>query len=377
MGPAFLIAWIGLAAAPDAGGPRERLKVLNEELRQEERDVERLAGEEGSLLPALESSELQASEAATRAVAAHQAETDLWRKTEDARTRADETAAKADAALAALEPRLRAWQRLSHERRLRMLLDSQSAQGVARREALLRDLLGKDLSELRQVLLARDEARVQREAFDRLYADWQVQAATAAAQAAEAQARHDHHAALLSAVRTERKLHERARAELATAQARLASVVANLPPDRMTSTDFARQRGKLSAPAGGAVEIGFGPILNPRFNTVTLQKGIDLRAPEGSAVHAVWRGRVVFAGWFQGYGNLVVLDHGDGFYTLYAHLQKIAPELNDILEQGELVGGVGATGSLKGAYLYFELRHHGEALDPSQWFSTKGMAGAQ
>jgi septal ring factor EnvC (AmiA/AmiB activator) len=123
------------------------------------------------------------------------------------------------------------------------------------------------------------------------------------------------------------------------------------------------------------LEIGFGPILNPRFNTVTLQKGIDLRAPEGSAARAVWRGRVVFAGWFQGYGNLVVLDHGDAYYSLYAHLQKIKPEVNDVLEAGDLVGSVGATGSLKGAYLYFELRHHGEALDPAPWFSSRGVAG--
>jgi septal ring factor EnvC (AmiA/AmiB activator) len=370
--PALLIA-LG-AAVPDAGGPRERLKALTAELRQEEVDVERLAGEEGSLLPALESSELQAGEAANRAFAAHQAEVELRGKTEEARARADDTAAKADAAVTALEPRLRAWQRLSRERRLRILLDSRSAQGVARREALLRDLLGRDLAELREALRVRDEARGERETFEKLHAEWQLQASEAAAEAAEAQARRDHHAALLSAVRNQRRLHERARVELAAAQAHLASVVANLPPDRMGSTDFARQRGKLPSPSNGAVEIGFGPILNPRFNTVTLQKGIDLRAPEGSAARAVWRGRVVFGGWFQGYGNLVVLDHGDAFYTLYAHLKAIRPELNAIVEQGDLVGSVGATGSLKGAYLYFELRHHGEALDPAPWFSAKGVA---
>jgi murein hydrolase activator len=375
--PFVLAALLSTSASGSSGldaGPRERLKALGAELSREAQDVERLASEEGSLLTALDSAEREAREAGARSVVAWQSELDLRLKTESASSRADDAAARADARLAALEPRLRAWQRLSHERQLRLLLDSQSAQGVARREALLRDLLGKDLAELRDALQARNEARAERTTFEKLRADWEAQASVASDEAAEAQVRRDHHAALLASVRDERRLHERLRAELAAAQTKLAAVVANLPPDRMGSTDFARQKGKLSPPSAGAVEVGFGPILNPRFHTVTLQKGLDLRAAEGSAVHAAWRGRVVFAGVFQGYGNLIILDHGDAFYTLYAHLKAIRPEVNEVVEQGGLLGEVGATGSLKGPYLYFELRHHGEALDPQPWLSAAGVA---
>jgi murein DD-endopeptidase MepM/ murein hydrolase activator NlpD len=360
--------------AADAG-PRERLKTLTVQLSQEEEDIDRLAREEGSLLAALESAGQKAQESGLRAATASKAERELRAKADEAKQRADEAAVRADAALASVEPRLRAWQRLSHERRLRLLLDSQTAQGVAQREALLRSVLGKDLSELREAQLARDEARTERAAFEKARAAWEAQATVAADEAAEAQVRHDHHAALLSLIREQRLLHERVRVELAAAQAQLAAVVANLPPDRMSSTDFAHQKGKLTPPSAGGVEVGFGPILNPRFHTVTLQKGIDMRVPEGSAVRAVWRGRVVFAGSLQGYGNLVILDHGDGFYTLYAHLRAISPELNAIVDGGDLVGEVGATGSLKGPYLYFELRHHGEALDPERWLSSAGLAG--
>jgi septal ring factor EnvC (AmiA/AmiB activator) len=356
-------------------GPRERLKALSLQLSQEEQDIDRLAKEEGSLLAALESAGQKAHESGLRAATASQAERELRAKADDASKRADEAAARADAALASVEPRLRAWQRLSHERRLRLLLDSQTAQGVAQREALLRSVLGKDLSELSDAQLARDEARSERATFEKLRADWEAQATVAADEAAEAQVRHDHHAALLHSIREQRALHERVRVELAAAQAQLSAVVANLPPDRMSSTDFAHQKGKLAPPSAGAVEVGFGPILNPRFHTVTLQKGIDMRVPEGSAVRAVWRGRVVFAGSLQGYGNLVILDHGDAFYTLYAHLRAIRPELNEIVDSGDVVGEVGATGSLKGPYLYFELRHHGEALDPQRWLTTEGLAG--
>jgi septal ring factor EnvC (AmiA/AmiB activator) len=107
--------------------------------------------------------------------------------------------------------------------------------------------------------------------------------------------------------------------------------------------------------------------LNPRFNTTTLQKGLDFRAPEGADVRSIHQGRIVHAGWFQGYGNLVIVDHGDGYFSLFAHLASLKHEVNDLVEAGEVLGTVGATGSLKGPYLYFEIRHHGEPLDPAPW----------
>ena len=130
------------------------------------------------------------------------------------------------------------------------------------------------------------------------------------------------------------------------------------------------QRGKLLFPVEhGRVEVRFGRTVDPRFGTVTLQRGLDIRAPEGSEVRAVYDGAVVHAGWFSGYGNLVILDHGDGLFSLFAHLATLAHAVGDVVERGDSLGTVGDTGSLKGPYLYFELRDGQKPLDPERWLS--------
>ncbi len=86
-------------------------------------------------------------------------------------------------------------------------------------------------------------------------------------------------------------------------------------------------------------------------------------------MHAVAPGKVVFAGWLRGYGNLLILDHGSGYHSLMAHLASVVPTVGAEVQPGEEVGTVGDTGSLKGAYLYFEIRKGGLAVDPAPWFA--------
>ena len=96
-----------------------------------------------------------------------------------------------------------------------------------------------------------------------------------------------------------------------------------------------------------------------------------MRAQTGSPVYAVWPGKVVHAGWFKGYGNLLIVDHGHGFFSLMAHLDTLERAVGEILRKGDQIGTVGETGSLKGPYLYFELRDGQTPLDPERWFSRR------
>ncbi|RME20690.1 MAG: M23 family metallopeptidase, partial [Deltaproteobacteria bacterium] len=104
-----------------------------------------------------------------------------------------------------------------------------------------------------------------------------------------------------------------------------------------------------------------------RFGTVTVHHGLDLKAPAGSPVRAVYSGKVVFADWFEGYGLMVVIDHGGGYFSLYAHLDRLEVSKGQKVRKGQLLGGVGETGSLKGPYLYFEIRNRGKPVDPAKW----------
>ncbi len=92
-------------------------------------------------------------------------------------------------------------------------------------------------------------------------------------------------------------------------------------------------------------------------------------------MRAVGAGRVLFAGWFRGYGQLVILDHGQGSVTVSGYLDEIAVEAGASLERGQAVGTVGETGSLSGPGLYFEIRHEGKPVDPQGWLESRTREG--
>ena len=191
---------------------------------------------------------------------------------------------------------------------------------------------------------------------------------------------------LLAKVRDERAYHERMVGELTEASRRLESFIAELqarqrrmakvPPPapgvETPSVGFGGLRGRLPWPTDGRVVAGFGAQVHPRFGTRTFRGGIDIEAGEGTGVAAVYAGHVVYTGWFKGYGNLIILDHGNDYYTLYAHVSETAVKEGDDVRQGQRIGSVGDTGSLSGARLYFEVRYQGKPQDPEQWLRHKG-----
>jgi murein hydrolase activator len=129
------------------------------------------------------------------------------------------------------------------------------------------------------------------------------------------------------------------------------------------------RRGALVAPVDAPIALRFGRVVDPEFQTETFRSGVDFEAPAGSAVVSVGRGIVRFAGWFRGYGRIVIIDHGDAYHTVSGHLDEILVKLDDTVLPGQAIGTVGETGSLAGPGLYFELRRAGSPIDPVPWFS--------
>jgi septal ring factor EnvC (AmiA/AmiB activator) len=190
---------------------------------------------------------------------------------------------------------------------------------------------------------------------------------------------------LLAKVRDERAYHERMVGELSEAARRLEAFVRELQakqrrlakvppaaPGDAPRTGFGGLRGRLPWPAEGRIIGAFGPQVHPRFGTRTFRNGVDIEAAEGTEVAAVYTGHVVYTGWFKGYGNLIILDHGHDFYTLYAHVAEMLVKEGDDVRQGQRIGTVGDTGSLAGPRLYFEVRFQGKPVDPSDWLRQRG-----
>jgi septal ring factor EnvC (AmiA/AmiB activator) len=172
---------------------------------------------------------------------------------------------------------------------------------------------------------------------------------------------------LLAAVQQQREMHLSALSDLSRAAGQLQSFFSNAPTDDSLSVPLTRFKGLLEWPVAGQIIHNFGIYKHPKFGTTTVNNGIEIAAPEGTGVHAVFDGRVVFSEWFKGYGECIILSHSDGFYTLYAHNSELLAKQGDAVQRGQIIAKVGSTGSLNGPTLYFEIRKKDQPLNPADW----------
>ena len=129
-------------------------------------------------------------------------------------------------------------------------------------------------------------------------------------------------------------------------------------------TDFRQRRGALPTPVSGNPVFRFGA---PRADGRMRWEGMVYRTDKGTPVHAVHRGTVVFANWLRGFGMLTIIDHGNGFLTLYGYVDELLKNEGDVVESGEVIAHAGQSGGQTFDGVYFEIRHRGIAVDPGTW----------
>ena len=268
-----------------------------------------------------------------------------------------------------LTPRLRAMDRLVRRNKLDVLLSSADFRSMVWRSRAMETLVDRDVELLRETQrLTRYQERALKK-LDRLKVLLAERTERVHEEAERAERQKAALIDVLNYLQAESKQSSRLVKELEQAERKLGQLVADVEAGPATS-GFGALRGKMPFPANGLIEMGFGRVVNPRFNTVTVQKGLDIRATAGTEVKAIAEGKVVYAGWLRGYGNLLIVDHGGGFHSLMAHLSDFARSVGDEVKPGDALAHVGDTGSLKGPYLYFEIRHRGEAIDPAPWLAA-------
>jgi septal ring factor EnvC (AmiA/AmiB activator) len=371
-----------------AAAVAQSLPEVQQRLEEERAQAARLAGRESSLLTRLADLERQV-EVEGRGLRAAQARLRAAnQRLAVVEQRAREAQAQVDRASDLLNPRLVARYRLGREGYLRFLLGARSIADVLRRRRLFNALLEADFDALAILKVNADGAKAARDELASA-SDEQRESLRAVADRRQAlEGKADQQRKLLASVQREKALHEQAVLELEEAERELTRKLGDIqahtpPPPAMVAPEIQlrasmrKARGKLPFPLlRGRIEVHFGRATDPRFGLITLQKGIDVRAPMGTPVHAVWDGKVVHAGWFKGFGNLLIVDHGEHLYSLMAHLDQLERAVGDEVHGGDEVGTVGDSGSLKGAYLYFELRDGQKPLNPERWLSRNRKAPA-
>jgi murein DD-endopeptidase MepM/ murein hydrolase activator NlpD len=152
--------------------------------------------------------------------------------------------------------------------------------------------------------------------------------------------------------------------------------------DRSTSVDQASRSdrtGGASNSVANASDAWLLPLHDYTFTSPSgigwdkTHKGVDLAAPEGTTYNAVHGGKVILAKWFGGYGNCIMIDHGNGLMTVYGHSSQLLVKEGDTVTAGQAIGLVGNTGHSFGSHLHMEIHVNGVAVDPLPWFKTHGV----
>ncbi|MEM6519337.1 MAG: peptidoglycan DD-metalloendopeptidase family protein [Cyanobacteria bacterium P01_C01_bin.70] len=166
---------------------------------------------------------------------------------------------------------------------------------------------------------------------------------------------------LISRLQSDQAALESAGAQLA----RDSEEIATLIRQKVAASNGAvRGTGVFVFPVNGRITSGFGYRRHPILGTSRLHAGVDFGAPSGTTIYAADSGRVIYAGWRGGYGNTVILDHGGGITTLYAHSSRLFVRVGQLVGQGQAIAAVGSTGLSTGPHLHFEVRQNGSPINP-------------
>jgi murein hydrolase activator len=360
-----------LAAAPSSpssppppASADERLRTVRERRAALQKDLARLRAEERSLLGEVERLEL---EVRLRGEELRETQLVLQRTNEQMDVtvrRARELEASINAARPALAARARALYKLGELSYLRMLLSVDRPSDLFRGYRFVSALARRDNQRMAGfradlVDLAATRAELERRTREALELRASLERTR---RGLDADRRRKEK--LLTEIVERKETHAAYLQELEEAEARLQQLLQGLTTDDV-AVPIPAFKGNLPWPVAGRVRVAFGRRKHPKFDTYTVENGVEIDAREGAPVAAVHEGIVAFADRFRGYGLMVVVDHGGKHHTLYAHLADLRVQPGQRVAAGQVLGTVGS--GVEGPGLYFEVRYHGRPEDPAEW----------
>lgn len=374
---ALLILAPGSPRSQDADDPllkRQReLQSLKSRMEENRTEIERLLNKERKLGD-LDARLRRDREMTTRYISElEQQERAIIRDLTDRQAQLDVRTAEHEEVASSLRKRLRAYQRARRPHTAELLLSSRNFGELFARGALLARAIQRDrtdliwLRDLRQELaLATSMLESSRRGLETLQAEKLSEKDHLDRRSRDARRE-------IEDVRKAREVFEQRQDELAAAERQIQSIIERLEEEiRARATGDAGpgldgRRGMLRWPAKGDVIGSFGFHVHPRFGTKVPNKGIDIASPQGTPVASVASGIVEFVDWLSGYGRCVILNHGEGYYTLYAHCSRVLVAQGARVTEGQTIAEVGDTDSVKGSCLHFEIRHRETAMNPEEW----------
>ncbi|EGO62318.1 murein hydrolase activator EnvC family protein [Acetonema longum] len=243
-----------------------------------------------------------------------------------------------------------------------VLLGASDFRDFTTRYDLLRRVLDQDVALITQIKTQREQINSKQAQMEQDQAELLVLGQKASEKKSVIQMRRDEHQVVLNAAVNEKEVSERAYLELLETSREIESLIRRVQSDGQ-SADI-QSSGSMLWPAVGPITSPFGWRTHPIFGTRRLHTGIDIGVGYGTPVIAVDSGIVIYADWMGGYGKTVIINHGGGLSTLYAHNSQLVVSEGQIVQKGSVVSKVGSTGNSTGPHLHFEVRKSGSPVSP-------------
>lgn len=251
-----------------------------------------------------------------------------------------------------------------------VLLESQNLNDFLDRRYQLKRIYQKDHKILADLKTAADRLESQRNQVEETKNDIDLMTQELHAQKSEYEQQAIYQKQVVDRLRTDRRALEAAEAQLAKDSQSIGALIQNrVAAERAKNHDVAvvMGTGQFAYPSDAPVTSSFGWRMHPILGYQKFHSGMDFGAEYGSPIRAADRGVVIFAGWYGGYGNAVIIDHGNGLTTLYGHSSGLYVSEGQAVERGQAIAAVGSTGLSTGPHLHFEVRKDGEPVDPANY----------
>ncbi|MBI5468960.1 MAG: peptidoglycan DD-metalloendopeptidase family protein [Deltaproteobacteria bacterium] len=391
----ILTVTLGLAFAAAASDKRssrqdfirksKKLEDVKKQIREEQKSVRTISEKETDILGDLETINKDLAVKREELDRIQRQLAGVQKKVNAANANMERLEKERDVLAGRLKSRLKAMYKMRRGEYLSLIFSSESPRDLGRRHKYLTIIMDSDSNLISGYEKTLSSLEDEKNRLTALHSELGSVKRSVLATSNEALKLQRRKTAFLSGIKKEKERRVKVLGELEEAAAELTDLLNQLRAEEekkeekkgeagetpFPGTGFGSMKGKLSMPVKGPVVSSYGRVKHPRFQTVTFNNGIMIEAPADTPVKSVYDGKVIYVGWLKGYGQVLIMDNGGGYYTLFANLSKALKEKGETAEKGADIGLVGDTGASAATGLYFEIRQKGVPRDPMGWFAGR------